>query len=85
MATKAERLTELNLELAEIKTAITRIRTGGQSFGIGDLTNSQASLSGLIEQRTACEKSIQRLLRGGRGIPIDLSYTAGGGDVGDIE
>jgi hypothetical protein len=76
MATIAERLATLEAEQTAINAAITRILTGGQSAGADGMSVSQAGLKTLYDQRTINAKSIQRLLRGGRGIQVDLSYAA---------
>jgi len=75
MATIAARITALELEQTAINAAITRILTGGQAAGSDGMNVSQAGLKTLYEQRDTNAKSIQRLLRGGRGMPVDLSYS----------
>ncbi len=84
MATLAAQLTEKQAELAVCKAAIARIMTGGQSSGIEGSNLQRASLSVLREERTQLEKSINRLLAGGRGIVIDLSVTASDDDSTDV-
>ena len=82
MATKAEKLAELQSELASIKAAQASARSGGQSMSIDGMSKSNWNPKDLQSERTRVEKSIQRLLRGGRGIVIDMSYTTAA-DVGD--
>jgi hypothetical protein len=82
MATKAEKLAELQAELASIKAAQASARSGGQSMSIDGMSKSNWNPKDLQSERTRVEKSIQRLLRGGRGIVIDMSYTTAA-DVGD--
>jgi hypothetical protein len=79
VATIAERITELEAELVAVKAALTSARSGGQSFTVDGQSYSSWSMSGLRDERTRIEKSIQRLLRGGRGMPVDLSQAANGG------
>lgn len=74
MATIAEKITALETEQTAINAAILRILSGGQSAGAEGMTVSQANLKTLYEQRDTNTKSLQRLLRGGRGMPVDLSY-----------
>ena len=87
MATKAERLVELEADRTRIRTAIAAAQTasGSQSItvdGMSVSSGSGANVKYLREELTAVEKSIQRLLRGGRGIVLDLSAGVPG-DPGD--
>lgn len=75
MATKAEQLAELQAELATVKTAIASARAGVASVSIDGMSKSNWRLAELRDERTRLEKSIQRLLRGGRGIVVDMSYS----------
>lgn len=74
MATIAQQITELETELAAIKTAQTAALTGGQSASIDGISISRISYGALSDRRVEVEKSLQRLKRGGRGIVQDLSY-----------
>jgi phage shock protein A len=73
MATRAEQLAELQTELTQIKAAMTSARSSSTSFSVDGLSVSNRNMAELREERTRIEKSIQRLLRGGRGFVIDLS------------
>ena len=84
VATLAAQLAEKQAELVVVKAAIARILSGGQSSSIEGMNINRASLSTLRDERTQLEKSINRLLAGGRGIVIDLSVTASGDDTTDV-
>jgi hypothetical protein len=76
MATNAQKLIELQAELVAIKAAITRTISSGQSSTIEGMSISRVNINDLRADRTRIEKSIQRLLNGGRGIIVDMSYPA---------
>jgi len=82
VATNAEQLAELQAELAAIKTALSAARSGVASVSTDGLSLSNWRLGELRDDRTRVEKSIQRLLRGGRGYQIDLSQQ--GTDESDV-
>jgi hypothetical protein len=87
VATKAEKLAELQADRTRIRTAIAAAQTaaGTTGFsvdGLSQQSGSGANVKALREDLTAVEKSIQRLLRGGRGIVIDMSAGVPG-DPGD--
>jgi hypothetical protein len=82
MATKAEKLAELQTELTAVKAAMTAALTGGRSVSIDGMSYSAWGMSELRDERTRLEKSIQRLLRGGRGMVVDMSAGVPG-DPGD--
>jgi len=84
MATIAEQITALETEQTAINAAITRILTGGQNAGFDGISVGQANLKTLYEQRGTNKKSLQRLLRGGRGMPVDLSYSEYGDQQEDV-
>lgn len=75
MATKAEKLADLQIELAAIKTAQASARSGNASISVDGMSMSNWNPKALQEERVRIEKSIQRLLRGGRGIVVDMSYS----------
>jgi hypothetical protein len=77
MATLAAQITELEAELVLVKSQIASVRASGQSSSIEGISISRASLSGLVDERTRIEKSLQRLYRGGRGMVVDMSYGTG--------
>lgn len=61
MATKAEEIAELTIELAEVNTAITNIHTNGQSFKKGGMTGfavDQAKLNLLYTQKKEIKAKI---------------------------
>ena len=78
MATNAEKLTELQTALTAIKATMTSLRSGASSFGVDGLQRTEWRLSDLRDEQTRIEKSIQRLLRGGRGMPMDMSAAVSG-------
>ena len=78
MATNAEKLTALQAELVAIKAAITSAISSGQSSSIDGMSISRVQVAELRSERTRIEKSIQRLLNGGRGIIVDMSYPSSG-------
>jgi hypothetical protein len=78
VATKAQKLAELQAELTAIKTQQTAARSGMSSFSLGAMSVTQQRLDTLATERTRVEKSIQRLLRGGRGIVVDMSAGVAG-------
>lgn len=73
--TNAQKLAELQAELAVVKTALSAAITGGQSASMRDKSLTRARLDLLIAERNQLERDIQRLERGGRGLPIDMSCT----------
>lgn len=81
MATNAEKLAELETELATLKTARTSALVGGSSKTIGDISVSGISGVALNDRIIAIEKSIQRLKNGGRGMVMDMSSRSDGGPV----
>jgi hypothetical protein len=87
VATKATKLAELEADRTRIRTALAAAQTasGTAGFsvdGISQNSGSGANIKALREDLIAVEKSIQRLLRGGRGIVVDLSAGVPG-DPGD--
>jgi hypothetical protein len=87
MATKAEKLAELQADRTRIRTALAAAQTASGTAGFSVDGISQQSGVGINNQYlraelVAVEKSIQRLLRGGRGIVVDLSAGVPG-DPGD--
>ena len=82
MATQAEKLAELRAELALVKAQMAAASAGGQSVTMGPFSISAVNYNALKERRIALEKSIDRILRGGRGVVIDMSAGVAG-DSGD--
>ena len=77
MATRAEKLAELQAELTLVKAQQASASAGGQGMTMGPFSIQNVQYENLRKRRIELEKSIQRLLRGGRGIVIDMSYTDG--------
>jgi len=75
MSTKAEKLADLQTELAAIKTAQAASRSGNASVSVEGMSITSWNPKDLQSERVRIEKSIQRLLRGGRGIVVDMSYS----------
>jgi len=82
MATKAEKLAELQEELSAVKTALTAARSGNSSVSVDGMSVTNWRISDLRDEKARIEKSMQRLLRGGRGIVVDMSAGVPG-DPGD--
>ena len=82
MATKAAKLAELQAALTAVKTAISSARSGNSSISIAGMSVTKWRINDLRDEQTRLEKSIQRLLRGGRGIVVDMSAGVPG-DAGD--
>jgi hypothetical protein len=78
MATRAEQLTELQAERTRIKTAITTALSGNSSESFESMSITRWRLDELRKELIRVEKSIQRLCRGGRGMPIDMSIGQSG-------
>ena len=78
MATRAEQLAELQADRTRIRSALAAAQTGAGSngFSVDGLSVQSGvgiNVKYLRDELTAVDKSIQRLLRGGRGFVIDLS------------
>lgn len=81
MATKAERIIELETEIAEITIAISHIRKGGQAYEITTASGAgtkrivtQADYKALIEERNSYKAELQSLNGTGRGVRIGLGW-----------
>ena len=73
MATKADKLAELETERTRLKTSIAAAQGGASSFSADGFSVTQWRIPDLTAELRRVEKSIQRLLRGGRGIVVDMS------------
>ena len=71
--TVAEKITELEAELALVKAQQASASAGGQSFTVDGLSVSNVNYNALASRRVSLEKSLQRLYRGGRGFVVDMS------------
>ena len=80
--TKAQQITALEAELVIVKAGMANGNAGISSFTLGDMSVTQGSYTAMAARRTAIEKSLQRLYRGGRGIAVDMSVNANGGGYG---
>ncbi|BAH39293.1 MAG TPA: hypothetical protein DGD08_01785 [Gemmatimonas aurantiaca] len=61
--TRAQKITEVEQSLAEVKVAISRIVTGGQAYGAENRTMQRADLKVLQDRQTALEGELARLQR----------------------
>ena len=61
--TRAERITQAETELAQVKAAISRILTGGQSYSAEGRVRANADLKVLQERETMLEAKLSRLQR----------------------
>ena len=75
MATIQAQITELEAELVLVKAQMAEASAGSQSFTLGAFSVTKVHYNGLRERRTAIEKSLQRLYRGGRGFVVDASQS----------
>ena len=64
---KQERLAEAKADLAEIKTAISMVLGGSQSYRIGTRSVTRADLATLYKQKEKLEDLINALSGGGGG------------------
>jgi hypothetical protein len=85
MATIAQRLAELRAEETALSAAILTRISGAKSVSLDGMSASYDNCKELRSERERVRKSIQRLLRGGRGMVIDLSYAANGEQSGGDE
>lgn len=76
--TRAEQITELETELATLKTARTSALTGGSQAMLGDMSISGISSVEIGKRIAQIERDLQRLRRGGRNIIVDMSARADG-------
>lgn len=63
--TPEERLTSLNSQLLEVRSAITAILSGAQEYRIGSRSVRRPDLGLLYEERTRLEKEISLIENGG--------------------
>lgn len=73
MATRAAQLTELQADRTRLKAAIVAGLSGNASESIEGMSITRWRIDELRKELIRVEKSIQRLCRGGRGMPIDMS------------
>ena len=78
--TIAQKITALETERDALEAAISSGRSGGSSFTLDGVSVTNWRLGDIRKELTRVEKSLQRLYRGGRGMPVDLSYGDGNSD-----
>lgn len=88
MATRAQQIAEAEADITRLKTALAAAQTSAsaQGFALGDMSVQAGvgiNVKYLREELTTAEKRLQRLLRGGRGMPVDMSQAADGGRSAD--
>ena len=88
MATRQAQITETEASIVRLKTAIAAAQTAlsEAGFTLGDMSKQSmagGNVSYLRKELTIEEKKLQRLLRGGRGMPVDMSQAANGGNSSD--
>lgn len=81
--TIAEQIAVLEARRTALESALTAVTTGTMSISVDGMSLSRSSPDSIRSELTRCEKSLQRLYRGGRGFQIDLSQT-GAADETDI-
>lgn len=75
--TIAERIAKLETQRDSLESAIATSQSAIASSTQGDQSFTLQRIDALREELTRVEKSLQRLYRGGRGMPVDLSYANG--------
>ena len=78
--TIAQKITALETERDALESAISGGQAGNSSFTLDGVSVTKWRLGDLRKELTRVEKSLQRLYRGGRGMPVDLSYGDGNSD-----
>jgi hypothetical protein len=73
VATQAQKLAALRTEETRLSTAIATAQSGVSSFSVDGFSATQFRMSDLRDELTRVRKSIRRLLRGGRGMLVDMS------------
>ncbi|MGG4096196.1 hypothetical protein [Paenibacillus lautus] len=63
--TPLERLEQLNMELTEVRAAISAVLRGAQEYRIGSKSFRRADLGLLYEERTRLEREIADIENGG--------------------
>jgi len=76
--TIAEQIAVLEARRDRLETALDTVTTGAASISIDGMSTSFSSTDNIRAELTRVEKSLQRLYRGGRGMPVDLSQASGG-------
>lgn len=81
--TIAEQLAVLEARRDKLETALDKASTGVTSMSAEGMSVSRSRPDEIRAELTRTEKSIQRLYRGGRGMPVDMSQAASGSDSSD--
>jgi hypothetical protein len=81
--TIAQQITILETRRTTLEAALTAATTGVNSFSVAGMSVAYSSPVQIREELTRTEKSLQRLYRGGRGMPVDMSQAASGGATFD--
>lgn len=81
--TIAEQIAVLEARRTVLEAALTKTISGTASFSVDGLSKSYSTPAAIRDELTRCEKSLQRLYRGGRGMPVDLSLAAAGSGATD--
>ena len=71
--TIAEQIAVLETRRDALETALTSVMGGTASFSLDGMSKSFTNPQNIRDELTRCEKSLQRLYRGGRGMPVDMS------------
>jgi hypothetical protein len=87
--TNAQRITELEADRTRIRTALAAAQTGASAAGftLGDMSVQSGvgiNIKYLRDELNQVEKSLQRLYRGGRGMPVDVSGAAAASGDGTV-
>jgi len=76
--TIAEQITVLEARRDRLETALDAATTGTASISMDGMAKTFTRTESIRDELTRVEKSLQRLYRGGRGMPVDMSQASGG-------
>ena len=74
--TIAEQIAVLEARRDKLETALDAVTTGSSSIAVDGMSRSFSNPQHIQAEMTRVEKSLQRLYRGGRGMPVDMSQAA---------
>lgn len=83
--TIAEQIAILEARRTRLETALDATTTGTASVSIDGMSVGYATAGNIRAELTRCEKSLQRLYRGGRGMPVDMSEAGAIGRTGSTD
>ena len=83
--TIAEQIAVLEARRDKLETALDAVTTGVASTTVDGMSLSYANTNNIRHELTRCEKSLQRLYRGGRGMPVDMSQAGSIGRTGSTD